>query len=583
MQKVAVGFGILLMTTAIGYAEPRTELKIDDLREDAPQVHLVQNAAFLAPKGAAPASEGFEGTLRLSETLMNTQPAKLKSDQVLGKDPAYFPGLAISFTTVDGNLVPLTQDVIRAGSHPEGKSFWDMIVQPGAIWSEEGDDGWNRASFPFALMRSEEGETHNGVASFLYNGNQVTPLRIQIVNQTAPFYVEDIFTAAANVPVEFSSDMSGNPASAKQVFQASEKAAYPIAPWREFTAKFGEKAADGFDATIGEDDRVAAAITVNGTMYIKHCPTPMGELPYCERQRFGVWSVTKAAANEMAMLSLAQKFGAEVYDRKLVDLIPEAKNMKGWDRVSLGNLVNMASGMGYGSTTAKPYAITDPFIEPYYAWYEAKSVADKLAVLLPAAKPYPWQPGEVTRYRDEDMFLLGVALSRLVQNHGYVDIWDYLQKEVYAPIGIHYAPTNRTIEKDPSKDQALMAFGYYPTLGDMAKLAELIHQGGKYGKQQILSAQKVQELQPRDSAIGLATGERERPYYHEAFWYSQMDSDWGCPIYYPVMTGFGANYVAILPKDITVIRMAKNLDATRPSRTMDSFEDTADAVANLCD
>lgn len=494
----------------------------------------------------------------------------------------YFPHFSVSFTTVNGNLVPLTQDVIRSGSLTGGKSFWDIIVQPGKVWSEQGDDGWNRASFPFALMRSEEGETHNGVATFLYKGNEVTPLRVQVVNQTAPFYVEDTFTAAATVPAELSPEVFGNPSAAKEAFAASERDAYPAAPWSQFAAKYGPEAAEGFDSSIDDGDRVAAAITVGGIMYIKNCPTPMGELPYCDRQRFGVWSVTKAAGNEIAMLSLAQRYGPEIYNKKLVDFITEANAIEGWDRVTLGNLVNMSSGMGYGSTEARPYANSDPFIEPYYAWYEAPTVDEKLNVLLPAAKPYPWQPGEVTRYRDEDMFLLGVALSRLVQDIGYTDIWDYLQKEVYGPIGIHHAPTNKTIESDSTKDQALMAFGYYPTLGDMAKLAELLHQGGKFGDKQILSAEKVKELLPRDTAVGLATGARERPYYHEAFWYSQMDSKWGCPIHYPVMTGFGANYVALFPIDITAIRIAKNLDGNRPSRTMDSFEDTADAVADLC-
>ena len=31
------------------------------------------------------------------------------------------------------------------------------------------------------------------------------------------------------------------------------------------------------------------------------------------------------------------------------------------------------------------------------------------------------------------------------------DIWSMLQREVYAPIGIHQAPTNRTIETDGSE------------------------------------------------------------------------------------------------------------------------------------
>ena len=51
----------------------------------------------------------------------------------------------VVFPTFRGDLVPATQDVIRAGSLPEGESFWDIIVQPGRVWKEEGDGEWSRA------------------------------------------------------------------------------------------------------------------------------------------------------------------------------------------------------------------------------------------------------------------------------------------------------------------------------------------------------------------------------------------------------------------------------------------------------
>ena len=86
--------------------------------------------------------------------------------------------------------------MIRYASNNRGRSYWDIIVQPGRVWSEPQDGGWSRAGFPFALVNSLEGETHNGLATFLYKDGRVSNPRFQIVQQTAPFYVKDDFVAA---------------------------------------------------------------------------------------------------------------------------------------------------------------------------------------------------------------------------------------------------------------------------------------------------------------------------------------------------------------------------------------------------
>ncbi len=119
---------------------------------------------------------------------------------MLGRDSKLFPGVALSFFTDKGDLVPFTQDVIRYGSAGSGHSFWDMIVQPGRVWSEPVDGDCSRSAFPFALVNSLEGETHNGLATFLYKPGRISNLRFQIVQQTAPFYVKDYFTASGLVP-----------------------------------------------------------------------------------------------------------------------------------------------------------------------------------------------------------------------------------------------------------------------------------------------------------------------------------------------------------------------------------------------
>lgn len=102
---------------------------------------VTANTAFTPGSNAVTEHAPFLGTLRLTETEMTTQPAIFSPPSLLGRDPRLFPGVAISFFTDKGDLVPFTQDVIRYGSNNRGHSYWDIIVQPGRVWSQPDDGG----------------------------------------------------------------------------------------------------------------------------------------------------------------------------------------------------------------------------------------------------------------------------------------------------------------------------------------------------------------------------------------------------------------------------------------------------------
>ena len=58
-------------------------------------------------------------------------------------------------------------------------------------------------------------------------------------------------------------------------------------------------------------DIVLSGLDYQGMFYLKRCESAGGQLPWCDRARFGVWSATKALANETALLRLAEKYGAD--------------------------------------------------------------------------------------------------------------------------------------------------------------------------------------------------------------------------------------------------------------------------------
>ena len=550
---------------------------------------VTPNSAFTPGSDAVAEHAPFSGTLRLTETEMTTEPAVFSPLSVLGRDPHLFPGVAISFFTDKGELVPFTQDVIRYASDDHGRSYWDIIVQPGRVWSQPNDSGWSRAGFPFALVNSIEGETHNGLATFLYKDGRVSNLRFQIVQQTAPFYIKDQFVAAGLVPATFAPVATRQLSSLKRRYEADRTDGVPIASWDKLAAKVGSAELANFDGPMRASDVVLSGLDYQGTFYLKGCPSAGGQLPWCDRARFGVWSATKALANETALLRLAEKYGPAVFEMRIADYVPDAGRYRGWHNVRFEDAINMATGIGNGSTKREPNDTSDGYLDPSYSrWYEARSTQAKVTALLEDGGVYPWGPGQVTRYRDQDMFILGVAMDRFLKSKEgpAANIWSMLQREVFAPIGIHQAPTNRTIEADGSDGHPLMAYGYYPTISDMVLIARLYQNDGKQGDRQILYAPRIRELLAGPNPRGFPTGERlpagETTYFN-AFWVTSYAGSHDCRVSYPRMIGWGGNIVALMPGGLTGIRLAKSGETADNSEVdTGGMAQVADSLSSFC-
>jgi len=583
----------LLFTSALVFppsnaaAEPRIDAA--ELRAPTWSGGMIPNQAFVPAPDASAAHEPFLGTLRLAEATMTADPKVFAPPSVLGRDPTLFPGVAVAFFTDRDDLVPFTQDVIRVASADRGRSFWDIIVQPGRVWSDARDDGWSRAAFPFALVNSIEGETHNGLATFLYRHGRVSNLRFQIVQQTAPFYIKDNFVAAGFVPASAGPVATAAVPALRKKYEREIADAVPMAGWAALEGRVERAALDTFDGPMPVSSVVLSGLDYQGRFYLKGCRSAGGELPWCDRARFGVWSATKALANETALLRLAQKYGPSVFELKIADYVPEAAAYQQWHNVRFEDAINMATGVGNGSTTRQPNDIVDGYLDPSYAiWYEARSVREKLVALLRDGGAYPWGPGAVARYRDQDMFILGVAMDRFLKSKEgpKADLWTMLGREVFAPIGIHESPTNRTIEPDGSPGQPLMAYGYYPTVSDIVLIARLYQSGGRHGDRQILYAPRLRALLAGPNPRGWPTGEilaGGETTYINAFWVTSYVAAGGCRLFYPRMIGWGGNIVALLPGGSTGIRLAKSGELPDHADVdTDGMARVADSLSRFC-
>jgi hypothetical protein len=454
------------------------------------------------------------------------------------------------------------------------------------VWSEPGEGAWSRAAFPFALVNSLEGETHNGLATFAYRGREVTNLRFQIVQQTAPYWVSDYFTAAG--VAEASRRSARDSQKFVKTYRDSLADRVILGSWTELAAELGSDRLVGFDAGLPPDQTVLAGLDYRGKFYLQFCSSAAGELPWCDRARFGVWSATKALANETALLRLAQKFGPEVFELKIADYVPEAASHPAWRTVRFEDAIDMATGIGNGSAKREPNDISDGYIDPTYdEWYGARSERAKVEALLETGRAYPWGPGKVARYRDQDMFVLGVAMDRFLKSRegARADLWSMLENEVFLPIGIHYAPINRTLEADGRPGQPLMAFGYYPTIGDMVKISRLYQNGGRHGEMQILYSPRIRALFDARPSIGLPTGSKTRfgeTYYYNAFWMNAYGQGARCRFQYPVMVGWGGNLVALLPQGLTAIRLGKSPNDDERSGDPSDLAVVGNRIAPFC-
>jgi CubicO group peptidase (beta-lactamase class C family) len=533
-------------------------------------VPLVDNANFYPGIGAAPGAE-FSGTLWIRGARMHTTP-ELRYPVIGWRDARLFPGVALSFFTVDDILVPARRGEMIAESTPGPiPSYWDVIPQFGRVWREEGADGWSRAGFPLMLVNDTENHAHQGLATFLYRDGAVRDFRFQFVEQTAPYLLRQHFLAWGSAEVErvepVGADLERLRASAREELRAR----LPSRPWSDLVRTAAAGALDGFGGAVKPKWRVATALVWEGTLYYQDVITPYGSYPYPLEMRFGVRSIMKSVGAPLALLRLAHLCGAYVLTLKIGDYV--AGLHPKYHRVRFIDAANMATGFGgTGTLQTSPNDINDGYLGGEYdAWYTAPSHEEKLAQITEHLRPYPWDPGTVVRYRDQDFYLLGVAIDRLlksVRGPG-ADAWDMLVEEVFSPIGIAHAPTIRTREPGDNRGVTWFNAGYYPSLDDLAKIALLYQNEGRWGGQQILHASLTRELLTSEGALlktgnaplgGRVGGEDvgDVSLYKMGFHFTPYVSGVSGRRYYlPTMWGSGESEVILYPNQLVSICVAK--------------------------
>lgn len=562
-----------------------TSLPVAALTSPAAPAAPVDNAAFAPGADALPAAP-LVGTLQIAQSSMQALPV-LKGPMIGGRDARLFPALTLQVFSDGTTLVPVQRGemvVETPAQNARGaRSYWTVIPQIGRVWREPGDGEWSRAALPLMLVNDTENHAHQGVATFLYRGGEITALRLQFTQQTAPYLLHQHTIlwgrATATLAPGAPSDLEAQRAAVRR--ELADR--LPAKPWSELEKQFPAGTLTGFGGPLRPKWQVLNAVVYRGTLYHQDSATPYGPYPYPLEMRFGVRSVMKSIAAPLGLLRLAETYGPYVLDLHIGDHVPGLHPK--WSRIRFIDAADMATGFGgHGSLKTNPNDAFSGYLEgDYDAWYTAGSKAEKLSLINRNLKPYPWEPGTVMRYRDQDYFLLGLAIDAFLKSvrGPQADLWQMLQDEVFKPIGIHHAPAVHTLEPGGARGVVWANAGYYPTVDDLAKIALLLQAGGAHDGQQLLHRGLTADLLAARGALHIK-GDRSRDLsgdlwgaaaaasptpadasagddmYRMGHWFPRyVGSASGKAFRLPSMQGSGDNRVTLYPNGIITLQMAK--------------------------
>ena len=292
----------------------------------------VHNDYFMPIGSTAPARHALRGTLTVPALQLSS--AHNGCAGLASPSPAF----SIEFLTHGDHLVPAIRTIIWSSDRRFG-----IILSPGRIWSEPGDQGLSRASFPFAIVNPIDNGTLNGLATFVFDDTRVSNLRAQITQETMAWARYDYW---GQVPMTYAPATIPDEARLRAQFESEQRLEVAIKPWSALPIGAPSPALDAFDGSAAPDDVSVSGLVIDGVVYAKDCHTRSGPYPYCRHMRHGVFSVTKSLSAAVALLRLAAKYGDGVFEEKISDHVRVTATHDGWKDVTFADALSMAVPIG---------------------------------------------------------------------------------------------------------------------------------------------------------------------------------------------------------------------------------------------
>jgi len=547
-------------------ASERTSLSANDLLNGFAFDGPVDESALTQPEDAISAAYIFEGRLELIGEKDNPHIQMLRGE--LSPEYAYLPEFDFEFVQDKGYLIPVQRGSIVA-DHP----IWNIILEPGRVWQEPADNGFSRASLPFALTIKGGNATFNGTLTFLFNDQQVSKVWYQITQETTSYTRANLWGLLDGVY------HPGAVARAEQIrtdFATELAERMPVKPIQALSDDYTGVNPSAFGSGVTSEHMTWYGLVVNGVNYIGGCQTRFGLYPYCESMRATSYSTAKSAFVSMALMRLAQTYSADVTDLLIKDYVPEYVTSAGdWEQVTFNNTIDMSTG----NFDSAGYMVDDES-EKMDEFFGAQPYAERISAAFRA--PHQVKPGTRWVYRTSDTFILTRAMQNYLQfqQGADADIYQFVVDEIYRPLGLGPGvfTTMRTSDDD-WQGEAEGGYGLWWIPDDIAKIGTFLSQeNGRINGEQILHPDVLAaslQHDPEDRGVQIDS----RRMYNNAFWanhYTQS-SGYDCEFWVPQMLGVSGNVVAMFPNGITYYYFSDNKEFTWDAALRES-----DKIVPLC-
>jgi hypothetical protein len=515
----------------------------------------VDDSAFALPANAAMPDHVFEGSLELFNEATSGGFSEVKdSYNYTGNSDSprkHLPEFNFEFVQNGSHLIPVTQGLVYTG-HP----FWNYIIGPGRVWKENSDNGYSRASFPFALVQRNANCTHNGVMTFLFNNSGVSKVRYQITQETCFYY-------KVNMWGQLDATYSSYPVSDAATLEANHATEVgnrlPTKPIADLASDYPGSGVDinVFGSGITPAHMTYYGVVINGINYVSGCTTRYGNYAFCENLRAPSYSTAKTAFAGIALMRLGQKYGTGVSNLLIKDYVPEY-SVGNWNSVTFNHTIDMATGnyrlAGYMSDEGGSYMETFFLAEPY---------TDKInaAFNFPNKKA----PGNTWVYHSSDTFIVTRAMNNYLQTQegSGADIFNMVNDEVFTPInlsaGISTVRTDNTTNGAP-----FGGYGLFWTRDDIAKVVKFLNNDNGYanGSQILHPSMLADSMQANPSDRGMDTTGNTGFKYNNGFWAEDFTPaafpQYSCTFWTPFMSGYGGITVVMMPNGATYYYFSDN-------------------------
>jgi hypothetical protein len=543
----------------------RTILTYSDLMHGFTFTSPVDEGALAFPKDAEPPTHIFEGRLELLGENTVGEMLVLRGDPNQEPEVSHLPEFDFGFVQSEGYLVPVQRGLIIS-DHP----YWNYILEPGRVWQESGDQGYSRASVPFALVWKGSNAILNGTMTFLFNDEGISKVWYQVTQETTINLGADLWGL---LEARYHPGPVSDSAKIKAAFTQELADRFPTKPIEQLAQDYPGVDLTAFGRGVSPKSMTWYGFVINGVNYLGGCQTRYGVYPYCEYMRAPSYSTSKSAFVSVALMRLAQKYDPDVANLLIKDYVPEAANSPGdWSEVTFNNVLDMATGnyQSAGNMVDEEQWDNPFWTEEYY---------DEI-IAAAFNWPHSAAPGTQWVYRTSDTFIVTRAMQNYLEtlDGPDADIFEFVVDEVYKPLKMGPGVFSILRTKDNNwQGQPYGGLGIWWVPDDLAKISNFLNvENGTIGSVQILQPGMLSaalQHDPDDRGVD-RDGQGK---YNNAFWAYRYKTGFDCEFWVPEMLGYSGIVVALFPNGSTYYYASDNQEFT-----WDMALREADKIAPLC-